>query len=291
MTPFSIHPETTVGPVYLTVSDLKRSEKFYSEVLGFKPLHPQDHSLTLTADGKTSLLELKEDTAAPQRPAHTTGLYHFAVLVPSRLDLARSLRRIAELRYPIQGGTDHRVSEALYLADPDGNGIEIYNDRPRETWTFPNGEIHMESDPLDYESILALLDGDQRPWDGLAAGTRIGHMHLNVADLVNSEEFYHGILGFDIMVRRSHGALFISAGGYHHHLGLNIWNGAGAPPPLPEALGLRYYGITLPNSAELQKLAGRVQEAGIPAEELDEGFLVRDPSHNGVLLTHRATQA
>jgi catechol 2,3-dioxygenase len=148
----------------------------------------------------------------------------------------------------------------------------------------------MESDPLDYEGILALVNDENKAWEGLAPGTRIGHMHLNVADLVTAEEFYHGVLGFDIMVRRSHGALFISAGGYHHHLGLNIWNGAGAPPPPPDSLGLRYYSITLPNLAELQKLAGRVQEAGIPAEEMDEGFLLRDPSHNGVLLTTRLIQ-
>jgi catechol 2,3-dioxygenase len=285
---YSIHPETTVGPIYLTVSDLKRSEEFYGEVLGFKSLPRKGDVLTLTADGKTPVLVLKGNPAATARPGRTTGLYHFAVLTPSRLDLARSLRRLAETQYPIQGGADHRVSEALYLADPDDNGIEIYHDRPRDTWTFPNGEIHMESDPLDYEGILAELDGDAHPWDGLAAGTRIGHVHLNVADLEKTEEFYHGVLGFDITVRRSHGALFISAGGYHHHLGLNIWNGAGAPPPPPNAVGLRYYGIVLPNLAELEKVAGRVQEAGISAEEMDEGFLLRDPSMNGVLLTHIA---
>lgn len=288
MDSYSIHPETTVGPIYLTVSDLKRSEEFYGEVLGFKSLPRKGDVLTLTADGKTPVLVLKGNPAATARPGRTTGLYHFAVLTPSRLDLARSLRRLAETQYPIQGGADHRVSEALYLADPDDNGIEIYHDRPRDTWTFPNGEIHMESDPLDYEGILAELDGDAHPWDGLAAGTRIGHVHLNVADLEKTEEFYHGVLGFDITVRRSHGALFISAGGYHHHLGLNIWNGAGAPPPPPNAVGLRYYGIVLPNLAELEKVAGRVQEAGISAEEMDEGFLLRDPSMNGVLLTHIA---
>ncbi len=286
MNPYSIHPDTTVGPVFLTVSDLKRSEEFYREVLGFKPLPRRDDTLSLTADGKTPLLELKGDPAAPARPPHTTGLFHFAILTPSRLDLARSLRRLAEVRYPIQGGTDHRVSEALYLADPDGNGIEIYRDRPRDTWTFPNGGIHMESDPLDYDGILAELDGHAEAWNGLAAGTRMGHVHLNVADLEKVEEFYHGILGFDITVRRSHGALFISAGGYHHHLGLNLWNGAGAPPP-PDAIGLRYYSIVLPNVAELQRVAGRVQEAGIKSEEMDEGIMLRDPSQNGVLLTHR----
>jgi catechol 2,3-dioxygenase len=288
MTPNSIHPETSVGPVYLTTPNLKRSQKFYTEVLGFKALHPADNRATLTADGMAPLLELREDPAAPPRPPHTTGLYHFAVLVPSRIDLARSIRQIARMRYPVQGGTDHLVSEALYLADPDDNGIEIYRDRPRETWTFPNGEVHMESEPLDYDGILAELEGDLQPWTGLAQGTRIGHVHLNVADLEKAEDFYNGVLGFDVMVRRSHGALFISAGGYHHHIGLNIWNGAGAPPPPAEAVGLSYYSITLPNLAELQKLVTRVQEAGISSEEMDEGFLLRDPSRNGVMLTHRS---
>jgi catechol 2,3-dioxygenase len=288
MTSYSIHPETTVGPVSLTVSDMRLSENFYRDVLGFKPLPRQGDTLTLTADSTTPLLELKEDSLAPGRPPHTTGLYHFAVLTPSRLDLARSLRRIAEERYPIEGGTDHRVSEALYLADPDDNGIEIYRDRPRDTWTFPNGEIHMESEPLDIDGILAELDADPRPWDGLAPATRIGHVHLNVSDLEATEAFYHGLLGFDIMVRRSHGALFISAGGYHHHLGLNIWNGAGAPPPPHDALGLRYYSIVLPNMDELQATTKRLQEAGITTEEMDEGLLVRDPSQNGVLLTKKS---
>jgi catechol 2,3-dioxygenase len=288
MNSFSIHPDTTVGPVHLTVADLKRSENFYTDVLGFKSRGRSDHMLMLTADGGTPLLELKEDPSAASRPPHTTGLYHFAVLVPGRIDLARSIHRIAELHYPVQGGTDHLVSEALYLADPDDNGIEIYRDRPRETWTFPNGDIHMESRPLDFDGILAELEGHETGWEGLSPATRIGHVHLNVADLEATEDFYHGVLGFDVMVRRSHGALFLSAGGYHHHLGLNTWNGAGAPPPPDGSLGLRYFNINLPNQSELQKLAGRVQEAGIASEEMDEGFLIRDPSKNGVLLTQRA---
>ena len=287
MNPFSLHPDTTVGPVFLIVSDLKRSEQFYREVLGFKPLPGRDGTLSLTADGKTPVLVLKGNPAAPTRPPHTTGLYHFAILMPSRLDLARSLRRLAEVRYPLQGGTDHLVSEALYLADPDGNGIEIYRDRPRETWEFLNGEVHMESDPLDYDGILAELDGHHEAWNGLAEGTRMGHVHLNVADIGDAEDFYNGVLGFDVTMRRATGALFISAGRYHHHLGLNIWDGAGAPPPPPDAIGLRYYGIELPNVAEFQTVAGRVQEAGIRAEEMDEGIMLRDPSQNGVLLAYR----
>ncbi len=285
MSSYSIHPDTTVGPIYLTAADLNRSERFYCNVLGFKPLRRQGDTLTLSADEKTPLMQLKEDPIAPQRPRHTTGLYHFAVLMPSRMDLGRSLRRLAEVGFPIQGGTDHLVSEAIYLADPDGNGIELYRDRPRQGWEFLGGEVHMESDPLDFDGILAEVNGAQ-PWTGLAAATRIGHVHLNVADLPQTEEFYCGVLGFDVTLRRASGALFVSAGGYHHHLGLNTWDGAGAPPPPPGAIGLRYYSIVMPDVRELETLAGRVQRAGIPAEEVDEGFMLCDPSQNQVLLTY-----
>jgi catechol 2,3-dioxygenase len=287
MIPYAIHPDTSVGPVSLTVCDLNRSEKFYRDVLGFQPLPRRGDVLSLTADGNHALLELKGDAAAPLRPRHTTGLYHFAVLMPSRFDLARSLRRLIETGYPLQGGTDHLVSEAIYLADPDGNGIELYRDRAREGWEIIDGEIHMESDPLDFEGILGETDGKTPEWTSLAAGTRMGHVHLNVADLADTETFYHGVLGFNIMLRRATGALFISAGGYHHHLGLNTWDGMGAPPPPAGAIGLRHYCIVLPNVRELETVAGRVQEAGIAAEEVDEGFMLRDPSQNGLMLTSR----
>ena len=289
MSAYSIHPDTTIGPVFLTVADLNRSEEFYCSVLGFRPLPRRTDLLSLTADGKTPLLVLKGDAKALPRPPHTTGLYHFAVLTPSRMDLARSLQRLIDARYPLQGGTDHLVSEALYLADPDGNGIEIYRDRPRQGWEFQNGEIHMESDPLDFDGILAELDHHAHSWQGLAPETRMGHVHLNVASIQDSEAFYHGVLGFEIVLRRAPGALFISAGKYHHHLGLNTWDGAGAPPPPAGAIGLRHYSIMLPNAKELETVAGRVQDGGISAEEVDEGFMVRDPSQNGVLLmTHGA---
>lgn len=284
---YSIHPDTSMGAVSLTVRDLDRSEAFYRDVLGFKPLPRMGDTLSLTANGKTPLLELRGDASAKPRPRHTTGLYHFAVLMPSRWDLARSLQRLADVGYPIQGGTDHLVSEAIYLSDPDGNGIELYRDRPREGWELINKEIHMESDPLDFNGILGELKDEPPAWDGLAADTRMGHVHLNVADLAETEHFYHGLLGFEVMMRRATGALFISAGGYHHHLGLNTWDGAGAPPPPPGTVGLLEYRIVLPDIKELGNVAGRVKEAGIAAEEVDEGFLIRDPSQNGILLTHR----
>jgi len=258
MAPFSIHPNTSIGATHLTVADLERSRRFYVDVLGFRELERQGTTLTLTADGATPLLALTELPGAPPKPARATGLYHFAILVPSRLDLARSLRRLAELRYPLSGASDHLVSEALYLNDPDGNGIEIYRDRPRAEWPRLNGQIRMATDPLDLDGILAELDRDDRPWDGLAPATTIGHMHLHVADLRAAEAFYHGLLGFDIMLSFGGSALFLSAGGYHHHIGLNTWAGVGAPPAPPGSAGLRYfvfaaYPVLRPAQAEGQE--------------------------------------
>jgi len=286
MTPFSIHPDTTIGPVALAVSNLSRSERFYREVIGFKLLDRQGNTLTLTADGVTPLLILNEQQGARPRPPRTTGLYHFAILLPSRADLALALRHLATKRYPIQGAADHLVSEALYLADPDDNGIEIYRDRPRETWVHRNGQIQMATDPLDVDGIMGVLQEDDRPWEGLPPRTTIGHIHLNVADLRQAEAFYHDVLGFDIVTRYGPSALFISAGGYHHHIGLNTWNGVGASPPPPDAVGLRHFAIVLPNRSELERVAERVQQAGIAAEPTAAGILIRDPFQNGVVLTH-----
>ena len=287
MSAFSIHPQTNIGAVFLTVTDLQRSERFYCDVLGFKPLRRENTSLWLTADGSTPLLALMENPHALPRPPRTTGLYHFAIVVPERTDLARSILRIVETGYPVQGGADHLVSEALYLADPDGNGIEIYRDRARESWTYQGTQVRMATDPLDFDGILGELDPGQHPWDGLPAGTRIGHMHLNVAGLPQAKAFYHDLLGFDVMAELGNSALFISAGGYHHHIGLNTWEGVGAPPPPPGTVGLRHYEISLPDLAEFEKLAGRLQSAGIDFEETDEGLLFRDPFQNGLMLTYR----
>lgn len=287
----SIPPDTTIGPVFLIVEDLARSERFYVDVLGFHPLDRRANGLTLTAgsDGGSRglLVVLQEHRGARPKSPHTTGLYHFAILVPSRVDLARSLQRLAETRYSLQGASDHLVSEALYLADPDGNGIEIYRDRPRETWPSRGGRIEMAVDPLDLNGLLAELHGDDRPWRGLPAQTTIGHVHLHVGDLRVAETFYHGILGFDIMLRYGGSASFLSAGGYHHHIGLNTWAGVGAPAPPPDAVGLRQFAVVLPNSAELANVTERVQQAGIAGEQTEGGLLVYDPSQNGVLLTSR----
>jgi catechol 2,3-dioxygenase len=289
MEPFSIHPDTTVGPVALAVADLARSEQFYRDMLGFKPLGRADGTLTLAADGATPLLILHEQPGARPKPARATGLYHFAILTPTRLALARSLRRLAEAQWPLSGASDHLVSEALYLDDPDGNGIEIYRDRPRHEWPRAGGKIRMATDPLDFDGVIAELERDDQPWDGLQPETTIGHVHLHVADLRAAEAFYHGVLGFDIITNYGGSALFVSAGGYHHHLGLNTWAGVGAPPAPPDAAGLRRFAIVLPDADALETVAARVRAAGIAAEQTDAGLTLRDPSQNGVLLTARQT--
>jgi catechol 2,3-dioxygenase len=283
MTDFTIHPDTTIGAVHLTVADLARSEQFYGEVLGFHALSRDGARLTLAADETTPLVVLYEQPGARPKPQRATGLYHFAILVPSRLELARSLRRLAEMRYPLSGASDHLVSEALYLDDPDGNGIEIYRDRPRDEWPRGGGRILMAVDPLDIDGVINELAADDRPWDGLAPQTTIGHMHLHVADLRAAQAFYGGLLGLELMASMP-SALFMAAGGYHHHLGLNTWAGVGAPPAPAGSAGLRHFVLRLPDAAAREQVLERVRSAGVPAEEVDEGWLVRDASQNAVVL-------
>ena len=282
----SIDARTRIGAVHLNVSDLGRSVRFYESHLGFK-LHRSDDRFSSLGAGGPDLLVLSECEKAP-RVRGTTGLYHFAVLVPSRIELARSLRRLIETDTLMQGFADHGVSEAMYLADPDGNGIEIYRDRPRVEWPMAEGRLRMTADPLDLEGILSELQGREDSWPGLARETRIGHVHLHVSRLADAEAFYVGTLGFDLTQRYGPSALFVSAGGYHHHIGLNTWAGVGAPPPPPGAIGLRHFVVRLPDRPALDRVAARIGAAGIAVEDVDVegGLLVRDPAQNAILLTN-----
>ncbi|MBB6671777.1 VOC family protein [Cohnella nanjingensis] len=281
-----IHPDTEMGRVSLKVSDLQRSIRYYREVIGLRLLSEEGPGAAMSADGEAPLLLLEQlpDAVVPAR-RRTTGLYHFAILVPTRRALGLAVRNFIERGEPFGQG-DHLVSEALYLSDPDGNGIEVYVDRPRDEWTYSaNGEVAMATDPVDIDGLLR--EAGDEAWTGLPAGTKIGHVHLHVADLAASQRFYCGILGFDLMARYGGQALFVSAGGYHHHLGLNTWAGAGAPPPPANAVGLRYFEIAIPNEAELIRILDDLRDAGIPAEPYETGWLVRDPSQNQLLLLVR----
>jgi len=189
----------------------------------------------------------------------------------------------------MQGAADHGVSEALYLADVDGNGIEVYRDRPRAEWPHLHGQLHMGADPLDFENLLAeeFIGPPAAVVQGLAAGTTIGHIHLHVSRLADAEKFYVNVLGFDMMQRYGPSALFVSAGGYHHHVGLNTWAGVGAPPPPPGALGLRHVELSFATAAARASVEGRIRAAGIPVEAIDGGLLVHDPAKNAILLVTR----
>ena len=283
-----IHPTTHIGAVHLTVADLERSLTFYRRQLGFGDVWRRDASAGLGA-GDQVLLVLHESEHAP-RPHRTTGLYHFAILVPSRLELARSLRHFAEIGTRMQGFSDHQVSEALYLADPDGIGIEVYRDRPREEWRMAGGRLQMTTDPLDVERLLQEAEADAkasgRAWGGLAPGTTIGHVHLHVSFIEDSEQFYREVLGFDLTQRYGESASFLSAGGYHHHIAVNVWAGVGAPHPPPGAIGLKHFEIVLPTAVALADVARRINAAGLEADTAVDVVRVSDPAGNRIELVH-----
>jgi catechol 2,3-dioxygenase len=272
-----ISPATSLGAVELVVGDLDRMAAFYEQAIGLTPIAREGSEARL-GDAGSTLIELAGDPDAPLRPRHSTGLFHVAVLVPSRRELARAVRRVVDAGWSFTGASDHLVSEALYLDDPEGNGIEIYRDRPREEWAYENGQLQMATLPLDLDGVMAELD-EERP---TAEGARIGHVHLQVSTIPPTETFYEGGLGLDVTTRRYPGALFLSAGGYHHHIGTNTWATAGAPPAPPGSRGLRRYTIVVPDSAEVARVHERLGGVG---EQVDGGLEIVDPSGNRALVT------
>jgi catechol 2,3-dioxygenase len=282
----SIDPGTSMGAVRLTVADLESVRDFYRDAIGLSELQSENGIVRLGTGGGDgeALVELAGDPDAPPRPRGTSGLFHLAILVPGRADLARALQRVAEAGWRLSGASDHLVSEALYLSDPEGNGIELYRDRPREEWPVRDGVVQMDTLPLDLDGVLGELRREEAG-AGMPAGTRIGHVHLNVGDLTAAEAFYSGALGFDVMVRGYPGALFVSAGGYHHHLGLNTWAGEGAPPPPPGSRGLREFEVRLPSPDQLAAEEDRLRETGFEPQREGRRVHVTDPSGNGVVLS------
>ena len=280
----TIAPATSIGELQLTVADLGRSIQFYQDRLGFRLLN-RDKGQARLGTGTHGLINLMEKPAArPRSQRGMTGLYHFAVLLPDRRSLARLLYQMAETEVQVQGAADHGVSEALYLSDPDGNGIELYRDRRRAEWPADDlGKLQMGTEELDVDDLIMELKDGVLPWTGVPDNTVIGHVHLHVRDLQEAEQFYNRVLGFQVMQRYGSGALFVSAGGYHHHIGLNTWAGTGAPPPPPDVAGLVWFEVRLPDSAAFEALKGRLKEAGVASEDLNGGMLVKDPSQNGIL--------
>lgn len=280
---FTIDPQTHMGRVHLTVADLNRSLNYYRQRIGLVLIRQEGRTAYLGA-GERELLVLTEQSGArPMR--RTTGLYHFALLTPSRLALARTLQHLIATETPITGASDHAVSEALYLTDPDGHGIEIYRDRPRSEWEYPNGQLKLVTEPFDVAGVLGELNGRTTPYTNIHPDTVMGHVHLHVANIPDAEMFYGQLLGFEIMARYGPSASFAAAGGYHHHLGLNTWAGVGAPPPPPDAARLLWYEIVLPDTAVLTQFITRLKSFDIPVTEKDGGYHTIDPAHNGIRLT------
>ncbi|WP_339105628.1 VOC family protein [Haloterrigena salinisoli] len=263
---------TRFGRSVLTVSDESAMVAFYRDVIGLS-VRSRDASVTVLGAGDAPLLELRHAPDARPRPADATGLYHNAVLLPSREALGDALGRVRD-RWELTGASDHGVSEALYLDDPEGNGVELYRDRPRAEWPRDGeGGIQIGSWPLDLESVAAAADdgvGDTVP-----DGTTLGHVHLEVSSLETARAFYVDALGFDVKTATPQ-ALFVAAGDYHHHLGLNTWNGRSSPAPA-DARGLSRFDLVVPSSEARERIRDRLEAAGVTVEESEEGLECGDP--------------
>jgi catechol 2,3-dioxygenase len=271
-----------LGPVHLTVTDLDRSTDFYERSIGLRTRGSGDGEAVLGAGGQ-DLLVLVEEPGA-HRPGRHAGLYHFALLHPSRLELARAAKRLGATRTPVSGASDHTVSEAIYLPDPDGNGIELAADRPSETWGDLSDPTAIGGpEPLDMGGLLAMVD-DEEPQAEASPGLRVGHLHLHVGDVEEALGFWRDGVGFQVMTRFP-SAAFVAAGGYHHHLGLNTWRGEGVPPQPDGVVGLRHWTIVLEEPADVAAVRERVEATGAETEDRPGGFLARDPWQNAVQIS------
>ena len=282
----SIHPGTNIGVVTLRVANLERSRRFYEGILAFQPLAEEPGKVVLGGQDKQPLLELIEVPGAAPQPHRATGLYHVAILFPTRPDLGRELLRLIEVGWQIGQG-DHLVSEALYISDPDGNGLEIYQDRPRSTWQWANGSVKMASDPVDIRGLVEDGTHKAEAWDVIPAGTRVGHIHLQVGNIPETRRFYHDVLGFDVTAQLP-GALFVSAGGYHHHIGLNTWQSQGGKPTPANHAGLQKYVIAIPTREGLQEVKNRLVAHNVSFEEQEDTIRVNDPWSNQIVLKVQA---
>jgi catechol 2,3-dioxygenase len=264
----------SLGPVTLKVIDLNRSVAWYQRSLGLK-LHRREPTLAELGDGRSTVVILRENRAARASGRHA-GLYHYALLYPSRAELARAAIRLVVTRTPIQGASDHGTHEAIYLADPDGLGIELAADRERELWPTPEEEFSRGGPrPLDLPDLLSVVESEQ-PTPQVEAGLRVGHLHLHVGSIDQGLAFYRDLIGFEVWAQLPTAA-FVSAGGYHHHLGFNTWRGEGLPPAPADAVGLHSWTIELPGGGDVAQVRSRLAGAGIATDEIDGGFLTRDP--------------
>jgi catechol 2,3-dioxygenase len=262
-----------VGAVHLQVSDLPQSLAYYEQVLGLHPHETTESSAALSADeDERPLVTLHGGPGVSRARRGAFGLYHFAILLPDRAALGRFAAHVESLDVRV-GMADHLVSEALYLWDPDGLGIEVYADRPRENWQHHSRELAMTTDPLNIQSVIASSRGE--PWGGAPRGTTMGHVHLHVGDLEQAEAFYHRALGLDKTVWRYPGALFMSAGGYHHHLATNIWSPG--PSPAPDQARLLEWELVVPSDADVTGVTRSLRDAAYSTDETGNEVTAMDP--------------
>ncbi len=287
-TAFHKKPNQYVSHVQLKVSNLQRSIEYYKTIIGFDVLEQTADTAYLTFDGKTSLLSLVEVPNAISSQGFT-GLYHFALLLPTRKDLGNVIQHFIKHNVRIGAG-DHHVSEAIYLNDPDGNGIEIYADRPTDYWKWDaQDHVYMTTEQVNIQSVLAEADGK---WDGLPEGTVMGHIHLSVSDLDKTEAFYTNLLNYDVVTRYGGQALFISTGKYHHHIGLNTWHSQGRPALPENAVGLASYTVVLKDDEYAEQIKSALQAAGAVVEDIaslpyggQAKFSTIDPSGIRIIFT------
>lgn len=280
----SLPASTGVGEVHLGVASLSEALVFYRDILGYGSTEVDGETVALSPDGGPAHFVLHQQEHAVAPGFRTSGLFHAAILLPERRDLALVTQRLVNSGWDIGGASDHGVSEALYLSDVDNNGIEIYVDRPRAAWPVAGSQVRMVTERLDFESLFGELAGSDLEWQGVPSGSTIGHVHLQVGDLEASKRFYVEVLGFDVMQDTYPGALFVAAGGYHHHIGMNTWAGKGIPAPDESATGLKHYSVLLPDVVSLDATLSRLEEAGLRPVEYGNGWLVRDPDGIGVVL-------
>lgn len=263
----------------LKVMDLDRSLKFYSDILGLTIIE-EGKEYKLSADLKNPLVILQRPDNPVIKPPHTTGLYHYAIKLPSRLDLGKFINHVKDKDIEIVGGANHGVSEAFYIEDSEGNGIEIYADTDEKNW-YVNGELKMVTDPLDYRSLMSLAKDDK--WGKMPEQSVLGHMHLHVNDLEKNARFYE-LLGFQKTLELPNSAYFYSQGNYHHHIGFNVWNGRNIPAPPENSIGLEYYTIKVSTNEKLIDLEEKLKENNFLAEKREETILTKDPAGNKIIL-------
>ena len=287
---FHKKPNMYSSHVQLKVSNLARSIEYYTTIIGFKVLNQTEDTAYFTFDGKTSLLSIVQVSNAQPLQQGYTGLYHFALLLPSRKDLGNIVQHFVELNIRLGAG-DHHVSEAIYLNDPDGNGIEIYVDRNENEWIWQNdGHVYMTTEQLNFQPILAEADGT---WNGLPEGTVMGHVHLSVSDLAATEKFYTNVLDYEVVTRYGGQALFISTGKYHHHIGLNTWQSNNGKPSPANAVGLKSYTVVLEGADYAEKVKANLQANGFAVEQFAEAptyggaqaFSTLDPNGIRIIFT------